>query len=273
MMANKLETASLCSDKLKIIAISGSPGVGKSTIAKALAKKLGAHVISISELVKKRKLGSLDRKRQTRIVDIKDLQKAVENEITKFHKSVRLSLASRCSVIIASLHSDKIKKDLVIIIEGHMAHLLDVKRIRYIHRSETDDITTAESFYIRIPSVKISGMLDFKKISSPCSVIILRCDPFVLEKRLKKRGWTARKIKENILAEMLDIIPAELAEKISSPCSAIIQNVCQIDVTNLSKEQAVDQIIKYLKNPRSYKQRRYNWLLRYSKRIKEFEFK
>ncbi|MFH0836997.1 MAG: hypothetical protein V1870_02620, partial [Candidatus Aenigmatarchaeota archaeon] len=37
----------------------------------------------------------------------------------------------------------------------------------------------------------------------------MRCDPFVLKKRLKKRGWSAKKINDNILTEVLDIIPAE----------------------------------------------------------------
>ena len=216
---------------MRIIAISGSPGVGKSTIAKMLAKRLNAHVISISDLVRKHKVQSImDRKRRTRAVDIKDLQRAVDKEIKKiasFHSDkIKITKSS------AKLVTGKITKPFhgLVIIEGHMSHLLKA------------DI-----------------------------VFILRCDPFVLKKRLKKRKWPEKKINENVLAEMLDIIPAELAEKIPSLRSVKIQKVCQIDATDFSREQAVDQIIKYLKNPAEHKEKRFNWLVEYKKRIKEFE--
>ena len=35
-------------------------------------------------------------------------------------------------------------------------------------------------------------------------VIVLRCHPTVLERRLARKGWSARKIRENVLAEILD---------------------------------------------------------------------
>ncbi|MFH0837152.1 MAG: AAA family ATPase, partial [Candidatus Aenigmatarchaeota archaeon] len=143
---------------MKIIALSGVPGVGKSTIARMVAKEIGASVISISDSVKKHRVSSvMDISRNTRIVDIKDLQKVVTRQIAALQLNRKIA-----------------KSDDLVIIEGHMAHLLD-----------------------------------FRKIASCCLVIILRCDPFVLKKRLKKRGWSAKKINDNILTEVLDIIPAE----------------------------------------------------------------
>ena len=35
-------------------------------------------------------------------------------------------------------------------------------------------------------------------------VIVLRCDPTVLESRLRAKGWRAGKVRENVLAELLD---------------------------------------------------------------------
>jgi adenylate kinase len=84
-----------------IIAISGTPGTGKTKAAKELAKKLGANLISIGSLVKK--LGCrYDKKRRTRIVDVKKLQKAVNKRIDK----------NRLNIV-----------------EGHLAHLLRADRI------------------------------------------------------------------------------------------------------------------------------------------------
>ncbi|MBS7654222.1 adenylate kinase family protein [Candidatus Bathyarchaeota archaeon] len=65
----------------RIIVITGTPGVGKSSISKALASKINAQVISIGELVKKEGLYSgVDRKRDTLIADVDKVSERI-NEI------------------------------------------------------------------------------------------------------------------------------------------------------------------------------------------------
>ncbi len=82
-----------------IIAISGTPGTGKSAAATALAKRLRARLIRINSLIKAGKIPyTVDRKRKTKVIGIKDLQKAV-NRIIK-------------------------KAGAPVIIEGHLSHLL-----------------------------------------------------------------------------------------------------------------------------------------------------
>ncbi len=67
-----------------IIAISGSPGTGKSKAAEILAKELNANLIDIKQLIEKHKVPCKpDRKRKTKIVDPRDLQKAVNREARK----------------------------------------------------------------------------------------------------------------------------------------------------------------------------------------------
>lgn len=67
----------------RIIAITGTPGVGKSSISKALASKINAQVISINELVKKEKLYSgSDEKRDTLIADIKRVSRRISEIIS-----------------------------------------------------------------------------------------------------------------------------------------------------------------------------------------------
>lgn len=86
-----------------IVSISGTPGTGKTIVAKKLAKSLNANLINIGELVKKKKVTyKFDKKRRTRVVDIENLQKAAKKSLVK----------------------DKIN-----IIEGHLAHLIKADRI------------------------------------------------------------------------------------------------------------------------------------------------
>lgn len=67
-----------------IIAISGTPGTGKSEVAKMLSQHLNANLINIKKLVDKHKVPYiLDKKRDSKTIDIKDLQQAVSKTITK----------------------------------------------------------------------------------------------------------------------------------------------------------------------------------------------
>ncbi len=81
-----------------IISITGTPGTGKSHVAKALAKQLNANLIEIKKLVDTNKVPYIiDKKRQTKTVEIKELQKAVNKNIVKGKPNI---------------------------IEGHLSHLL-----------------------------------------------------------------------------------------------------------------------------------------------------
>lgn len=73
-------------------------------------------------------------------------------------------------------------------------------------------------------------------------IIILRCHPKVLRKNLSKKGWNEDKIKENIEAEVLDIILCETVEVHSE------KNIFEIDVSNKTIEDIVSIIIRIEKN-------------------------
>jgi adenylate kinase len=158
------------------IAITGTPCVGKTTIAKLLAKKLGYKYISLNELAKKEKaIVGFDGEMKSRIVDIKKLKKCVR----------------------------KIEGDFIL--DGHFSHEFDV---------------------------------DF--------VIVLRCKPDLLLKRLEKRYKNnKKKIKENLDAEILGVITSEVLEK--------GKNFFEIDVTSKSKQQIVEEILENLKRKKSKK--------------------
>jgi adenylate kinase len=62
-------------------------------------------------------------------------------------------------------------------------------------------------------------------------VIILRCHPRVLRKRLEKKKWRKQKIQENVEAETLDVILSETAQRYHT------ENIFEIDTTYKSVEE------------------------------------
>jgi len=72
---------------VKVIVLSGVPGVGKSTIAEKLARKLGAEVVHLSKLVVDNKLYvDYDEVRETYIVDEEKVREKVKELIIECEK-------------------------------------------------------------------------------------------------------------------------------------------------------------------------------------------
>jgi len=147
------------------IAVTGTPGVGKTSACSLVKSMLVLHV---NDLVEKFDVAtSYDRKRMTREVDVNKLSKAVS----------------------------KLEGDMVL--EGHFSHML-----------------------------------------KPDVVVVLRCSPAVLEKRLRKKGWGEKKIRENVEAEAVDVVLVEALEN--------AREVCEIDTTHMKPRQvakAIENII------------------------------
>jgi len=128
------------SSRRNMIIITGTPGTGKTTISKALAKEIHADYLSLTRFVTAKGLYSaIDRERKTRIVDIERTRKSLRKLIPKGR---------------------------MIIVDTHVADSIPRERTR--------------------------------------KVIVLRCHPKVLDSRLRKKGWSGNKVRENVLAEILD---------------------------------------------------------------------
>jgi adenylate kinase len=130
-----------------IIAVSGTPGTGKTKVAKALAKALGYNYVDVKKLIEDKKLSlGYDRKRQCLVVDPKRVNKTLMEVIGK--------------------------KDSVV--DSHLSHYLPQKYV---------------------------GLC-----------IITTCKLGELERRLKKRGYSKSKVRENLDAEIFEVCRCEAAE-------------------------------------------------------------
>ena len=131
----------------KVIVITGTPGVGKTRLAKWLAKKLSYLRLDLHDYYEQISTG-FDKKKDCYDIDLKRLEKLVKEK----------------------------RKDSNLIIDSHVAHLLP------------------------------------KKIVDVC--IVLTCDNLKkLERRLKRRKYSKKKIRENLDSEIFQICLNEAKEK------------------------------------------------------------
>lgn len=151
-----------------IITITGTPGTGKTYIAKKLIGK-NFRYIDLNAIIKKEKLyDSYDRKAKTYDVDEKKL-KIIDKRFSEY-KEKEIKLKKNMNIIELK---EKLKNKKGIIIDSHLSHFLD---------------------------------------SDLC--IVVKADIKTISKRLKKRKYSKKKIKDNIESEIFDIC-LEDAKKLS----------------------------------------------------------
>jgi adenylate kinase len=66
--------------------------------------------------------------------------------------------------------------------------------------------------------------------------VVLRCDPKVLGQRLSERGYPDAKVKENVEAELVDVVLIEAVEGLGK------DRVAEIDTTDLDIGQVAEAV-------------------------------
>lgn len=172
-----------------VVAISGTPGTGKSVFAHALAKKLGAGVIDLNALIRKKKI----------------YRKDVDGTLIANLREMRAEFA-------------RLVKDLQgpIVVEGLLAYLLQPKYLTH--------------------------------------VVVLCAKPSVLEKRLRKRGYSANKIRDNVESEALSIVLWEAVQAHG------VGKVYEIDMTKLRARAAAKRFLDAMAGKVSLRPGKIDWL-------------
>lgn len=103
---NTLESKVYRKQRIRVIVITGSPGVGKTAVSKALADKLGMSYVSLTDIVKDENLVlGVDEKRDTLIADLEKLSKRVEKAIRNSSKDLIVEGHYASDVVPSSLAS------------------------------------------------------------------------------------------------------------------------------------------------------------------------
>lgn len=139
-MANKLNRI-----KGRIIIVTGTPGTGKTTFAKRLAKDRRYGYVDVNDVVKKHGLSEgYDRKRKTRIVDEKKFAKVLEKMIDNAKKQKKgLVIDSHLSHYINPKYVD-----LCIVTKCGLKELEKRLKRKGYHKSKIEENIQAEIFDI-----------------------------------------------------------------------------------------------------------------------------
>ncbi len=161
----------------KAVVISGTPGVGKTAVARKLADRLGATYVNLSELaVSTGAYQYFDESRGTYVVDEGKLGEVVSNLIRG--------------------------EEGYVVVDSHYGEIVDPELVE--------------------------------------KIFVLRMKPSVLAERLRARGWSDSKVAENVESELLGVCTGNAIERHGQ------EKVCEIDVTSLSVDEAVEEILKIL---------------------------
>lgn len=178
----------------KNIVVTGTPGVGKTTLSKSIARKTGKLYVALNDVVRAEHLHKgYDQKSQSYLIDS-----------PKVHRRIKSILDEADGVIIDT---------------GYVGRLIPRNKNTF--------------------------------------AIVVRLDPVILSKRLRRRRWSRRKSWENMEAELIDIALADAVACLGK------SQVAQIDSTGMSRSAVARDAMRLLSARKKKHFASVDWLQKY----------
>jgi adenylate kinase len=149
-----------------IITITGTPGVGKTYLAKKLAKNTGARYFDLNAFIKKNKLyDAYDKKDKTYDVDVKKLKKSMKEILKKYVEKMTLNAKTMNTlspfikkygntVLIDSHLSHYIPSNMCIVVKSDIKNISQRLKKRKYSKKKIDDNIQSEIFDICLEEAK-----------------------------------------------------------------------------------------------------------------------
>jgi len=191
----------------KIIAISGTPGVGKTSFSKLLAKKINGMHIDLSRFASRRKLIiGFDKKRNTKIVDLKKLKLKLQEIIKK----------SNCNLILNGHYSPSVLPpkliDFVIVLRYNPLKLKERLKARGYSKNKIHENVCAEALdvctYEAIKSCGVDKVFEIDATDKSLNELVKEALSIIEGNKKPKVGvvnWLKVLEDEGKIYEILDI--------------------------------------------------------------------
>jgi len=149
-------------------------------------------------------------------------------------KSVAAKLAEQCGVLVVNLSSLVLERGMVIAYDQERdSYIIDEERVVGFIEEYVSRLSGEVVFTTHYPEILPKNIVH--------AVFILRTHPLVLEERLLNRGWSRRKVDENVMAEILGVVAYSALEVFGE------ERVYEIDTTTKRPEEVAEAICRAIR--------------------------